>query len=67
MDISEFYKIFPKDQPVIEFIKDMIKVENNSIHKSIMDMVKLWDTKLVKLRSEMNIHAIVKKIGEKCD
>jgi hypothetical protein len=32
-----------------------------------MDMVKLWDSKIVKLRSEMNIHSIVKKIGEKAD
>ena len=45
----------------------MIRQENNSIHKSIMDMVKLWDSKIVKLRSEMNIHSIVKKIGEKAD
>lgn len=30
-------------------------------------MVKLWDTKLVKLRGELNIHSIVKKIGEKAD
>jgi hypothetical protein len=67
MEISEFYRIFPKDQPVIEFIKEMIKNENSSIHKSITNMVKIWDTKLVKLRGEMNIHAIVKKIGEKAE
>ncbi len=30
-------------------------------------MVKLWDSKLVKLRQDMNIHAIVKRIGEKAD
>ena len=30
-------------------------------------MVKLWDAKLVKLRNEMNIHAIVKRIGEKAE
>jgi hypothetical protein len=45
----------------------MMRNENNAVHKTIMDMVKLWDTKLVKLRSEMNIHSIVKRIGEKAE
>lgn len=30
-------------------------------------MVKLWDSKLVKMRNEMNISNIVKRIGEKAD
>lgn len=30
-------------------------------------MVKLWDSKLVKLRNEVNLHTLMKKIAEKAD
>ena len=30
-------------------------------------MVKMWDAKLVKMRNEMNISNIVKRIGDKAD
>lgn len=30
-------------------------------------MVKLWDSKLVKMRSEMNISNVLRRIGEKAD
>jgi len=30
-------------------------------------MAKMWDSKLVKLRQDMNIHAIIKKIAEKAE
>ena len=41
--------------------------EIDSLNKNIMDMVKLWDSKLVKMRSDLNIQSVVKRIGEKAD
>jgi hypothetical protein len=32
-----------------------------------MDMVKVWDQKLVKLRNDMNISNVVKRIGDKAE
>jgi hypothetical protein len=45
----------------------MVNSEVEWVQKSILDMVKMWDQKLVKLRNEMNIQSIVKRIGEKAD
>lgn len=30
-------------------------------------MVKLWDAKLVKLRNEVNMHSVIKKMGDKAN
>ena len=33
----------------------------------MVDMAKMWDSKLVKLRQDMNIHSIIRKIAEKAE
>jgi hypothetical protein len=69
LDASHFEKWFPdshKTEPR-DFFKLMVNSEVEWVQKSILDMVKMWDQKLVKLRNEMNIQSIVKRIGEKAD
>lgn len=69
LDVTVFEKWFPDSQKTEprDFFKSMINSEVEWVHKSILDMVKMWDQKLVKLRNEMNIQSIVKRIGEKAD
>jgi hypothetical protein len=65
--MEAFYKWFPKDILPQDFFLTFVKKEIDIVQKNILDMVKLWDSKMVKLRQDMNIHAIVKRIGEKAD
>ena len=69
LDITTFDKWFPpqyQSEPK-EYFKVMITSEMEWVQKSIMDMVKLWDQKLVKLRNDMNISNVVRRIGDKAE
>jgi len=44
-----------------------MKEEIDIIQCTILDMVKMWDAKIVRLRNDMNIHSILKSIGTKAD
>ena len=50
-----------------DFFQRFLKKEIEIIEKHMLDMAKLWDSKVVKLRQDMNIHGILKRIGEKAD
>lgn len=67
LDQEQFFKWFPKDVLPADYFQSFIKKESDILQKNILDMAKMWDQKLVKLRQDMNIHAIVKRIGEKAD
>lgn len=50
-----------------EYFQQFLKREIDMIQRNMVDMAKFWDSKIVKLREDMNIHGIVKRIGEKAD
>lgn len=62
MEKETFYKVFPKSKAPLDHLKLMIKVETEGVSNRVMDLVKLWDQKLVTLRREMNLNAIHKKM-----
>jgi hypothetical protein len=69
LEVSTFETWFPGWQTLDpkEYFKTMINTEVEWVHNSILDMVKLWDSKLVKLRNDMNIQSITRRISEKAD
>lgn len=69
LEVVTFETWFPNWQATDprEYFKNMINSEVEWVHKSILDMVKLWDSKLVKLRTDMNIQSVVRRIAEKAD
>ncbi|CDW76177.1 UNKNOWN [Stylonychia lemnae] len=67
LDIDQFHKWFPRDMLPSDYIQQFVKRESELMQKNILDMAKMWDSKLVKLRQDMNIHSIIKKIGEKAE
>eukprot|EP00347_Sterkiella_histriomuscorum_P003679 403363358 len=67
LDVEQFYKWFPQDMLPADYFQSYIKKESLLIQQNILDMAKMWDSKLVKLRQDMNIHSIIKKIGEKAE
>ena len=46
-------------------IKEYVKKETYHIDKTIRDIEKYWDAKLVKIRSDFNMHLLLKKLDEK--
>lgn len=46
-------------------IKEYVRKETSHIDKTIRDIEKYWDTKLVKIRSDLNVHQLIKRIDEK--
>lgn len=46
-------------------IADLVKTETGHIDKAIQDMAKYWDAKLVKMRSDLNVHQLFKRVDEK--
>lgn len=52
---SEFYKVFPKEVPPQDTFKMMVRIHSEALTKRVIEMVKLWDQKIVNLRSELNI------------
>lgn len=46
-------------------IQESVKKETAHIDKTIRDMERYWDTKLVKMRSELNIHQLIKRLDDK--
>lgn len=63
----ELHRIFPPSLEPKDVVKNFIKTDIDLMQKHILDMVKLWDAKLVKLRNEVNMHTIIKKIGDKAE
>lgn len=62
-----FHKWFPKDVLPADYFQSFIKHESEILQKNILDLAKVWDSKLVKLRQDMNVHSILKKINEKAE
>ena len=64
LDLAAFEKWFPTKEyeDPKDFFKGLITKEIDLLQKNILDMVKLWDQKLVKMRSELNITSVVKRI-----
>lgn len=46
-------------------IKECVKKETAHIDKTIRDMERYWDAKLVKMRSDLNVHQLFKRLDEK--
>lgn len=67
LDNDQFERWFPKSQDPTEYFKIIMKEEIDIIQCTILDMVKMWDAKIVRLRNDMNIHSILKSIGTKAD
>lgn len=69
LSLTEFERWFPTkefDDPK-QFFKTLVSDEVEQLQKSMTDMVKLWDQKLVKMRSDLNIASVVRRMGEKAD
>lgn len=64
LDLAAFERWFPTKEceDPKDFFKGLITKEIDLLQKNILDMVKLWDQKLVKMRSELNITSVVKRI-----
>lgn len=39
-------------------MKNLVRDENENLHNKFMDNLKLFDNKIVRLRSEIDIHSI---------
>lgn len=50
-----------------DYFQGFIRKECQIYEQNMVDMAKMWDSKLVKLRQDMNIHSIIRKIGEKAE
>jgi phage-related minor tail protein len=46
-------------------IKEYVRKETSHIDKTIRDIEKYWDAKLVKIRSDLNVHQLMKRLDEK--
>lgn len=55
LDSSIFAQVFPSSKQPGDHLKNLINGEIKSFSDQIMNMVKLWDSKIVNLRKELNI------------
>lgn len=46
-------------------LQELVKKETSHIDKTIRDMERYWDTKLVKMRNDLNVHQLMKRLDEK--
>lgn len=63
LDNDIFAKVFPMNKQPAEHLKALIKNETESFNERVLNMVKLWDSKIANLRSELNIQSIYRKLG----
>lgn len=64
MDRQEVMNLIGSDEEKRR-IKECVIKETSHIDRSIRNMEKYWDAKLVKIRNELNIHQLTKRIDEK--
>ena len=48
-------------------MRELVKQETNYLTKSINDMARMWDAKLVKIRHDLDIHKIHRELKMKAD
>lgn len=46
-------------------IKECVQKETSHLDKTIRDMERYWDQKLVKIRGDLNVHQLMKRLNEK--
>jgi hypothetical protein len=59
-----FYRVFPPEQPATDTLKALVRVHSEALSKRVIEMVKLWDQKIVNLRSELNMEGIQRRLGK---
>lgn len=64
IDVETFRKVFPNVNSPAEHLRDMIKTETMSFTHEIRNLVKLWDSKITNLRSELNLHGLYRRISK---
>ena len=64
IDVETFKKVFPNVNSPAEHLRDMIKAETMSFTHEIRNLVKLWDSKITNLRSELNLHGLYRRISK---
>lgn len=57
--------MLPNEDLAIERMKYTVREEVEMVQRQIMDTLKVWDQKLVKLRAEIDIHAVYKILEKK--
>jgi hypothetical protein len=50
--------------PATETIKQMVRVHSEALSKRVIEMVKLWDQKIVNLRNELNMEGVMRRLGK---
>ena len=64
IDVETFKKVFPDGKSPSDHLKEMIKVETAAFTFEIRNLVKLWDSKITNLRSELNLHGLYRRISK---
>ncbi|CAI2386065.1 unnamed protein product [Moneuplotes crassus] len=64
MDRSEIMNMIGSEEEK-ERIKECVKKETSHLDKTIRDMERYWDQKLVKMRQDLNVHQLMKRLNEK--
>lgn len=64
LDTSIFATVFPVHKQPTEHLKSLIGSEIKPFSEQIMNMVKLWDNKIVNLRNELNIQSVYRKLDQ---
>ena len=42
----------------------MVRVHSEALSKRVIEMVKLWDQKIVNLRNELNMEGVMRRLGK---
>ena len=64
IDVATFKKVFPDGKSPSDHLREMIKVETAAFTFEIRNLVKLWDSKITNLRSELNLHGLYRRISK---
>ena len=62
LDAEIFHRLFPRETPPSDTLKQLVRVHAEALNKRVIEMVKLWDQKIVNLRGELNIQGIKKRL-----